>query len=170
MVYFLLILQNIMEQKDFVKLTNTVYRILEFFPDSDPLKNKAKEKALLIMENPKPEDIDILLSYLKIAKNQGWISGLNCLIIQNEYEKIKKFLPAVVDGRGVKKLDSFELPKRQAEIIKFLEHNEKAQVSDLLSVLPDVTKRTIRRDIDELLKMGKVVRTGKFNQVFYKMS
>ncbi len=159
-----------MEQKDFVKLTNTVYRILEFLPDSDPLKNKAKEKALLIMDNLNSESIASLKNYLELAKNQGWISGLNCLIIQNEYEKIKKILPAVVSGRGAEKLDSFKLTKRQELIIKFLQENQKAQVSDLMSVLPDVTKRTIRRDIDELLKIGKIVRTGQFNRVVYMMS
>ena len=27
----------------FLKLTNTVYKVLEFFPEADPLKNRAKE-------------------------------------------------------------------------------------------------------------------------------
>jgi len=39
-----------MENK-FLKLTNTVYKVLEFFPESDPLKNRAKDKALAIMEH-----------------------------------------------------------------------------------------------------------------------
>ena len=98
-----------MEDK-FLKLTNTVYRLLEFFPESDPLKNRAKDKALSIMENliladetsgwasfkkekdkeMISEDIDILLGYLWIGKTQGWLNSVNCLIISNEYEKIKK--------------------------------------------------------------------------------
>ena len=58
-----------MEDK-FLKLTNIVYKVLEFFPESDPLKNRAKDRALAILENPTPEDIDVLLGYLWIAKNQ----------------------------------------------------------------------------------------------------
>jgi hypothetical protein len=74
-----------MEDK-FLKLTNTVYKILEFFPESDPLKNRAKDKVLVIMEHlvlinetsgwasfqkekikvQLLEDIDILLGYLWI--------------------------------------------------------------------------------------------------------
>ena len=38
-------------QDKFLKLTNTVYKVLEFFPESDPLKNRAKDKALAIMDN-----------------------------------------------------------------------------------------------------------------------
>ena len=81
-----------MEEK-FLKLTNSVYKILEYFPESDPLKNRAKDKALAIMDNLVLvnevsgwtsfqnekikshilEDIDMLLGYLWIAKSQGWL-------------------------------------------------------------------------------------------------
>ena len=84
-----------------VKLTNTVYKILEFFPESDPLKNRAKDRALAIMEHlisldetsgwlsfqkekikvQLLEDIDILLGYLWIGKSQGWLNSANCLKI-----------------------------------------------------------------------------------------
>ena len=37
------------------------------------------------------------------------------------------------------------------------------------TILPDITKRTIRRDLDELLESGKIVRVGEFNQVFYQI-
>ena len=93
-----------------LKLTNAVYKVLEFFPEADPLKNKAKEKALAIMEglnilagidgwasfqNEKSkkqilDDIEILLGYLWIAKSQSWMSPINYLIVSNEYEKLKK--------------------------------------------------------------------------------
>ena len=59
---------------------------------------------------------------------------------------------------------------RQKKILEFLGKNEKAQVMDLQTILPDITKRTIRRDLDELLEAGKIARFGDFNQVFYKIS
>jgi DeoR/GlpR family transcriptional regulator of sugar metabolism len=61
------------------------------------------------------------------------------------------------------------LTARQQKIIEFLKQKEKAQVADLQQVLPDVTKRTIRRDLDELLVSGIIVRMGEFNQVFYQI-
>jgi DNA-binding transcriptional ArsR family regulator len=182
-----------MENK-FLELTNTVYKILEFFPESDPLKNRAKDRALAIMEHPTKEDIDVLLGYLWIGKSQGWLNSVNCLIITNEYDKIKKEIGLTIEltqklpGMGSQSVLQaeepkispepvlnnaepkipFSLSKRQSQILEFLSQNEKAQVMDLRAILPDVTKRTIRRDLDELLEAGKIVRLGEFNQVFYK--
>ena len=208
-----------MEEK-FLKLTNAVYKVLEYFPESDPLKTRAKDKALAIMDSlvlvnetsgwasfqkekikvALLEDIDILLGYLWIAKTQKWLNSVNYLIIANEYEKIKKniepfievnpninkesvtpdknpegyfdgpvTIPPRADLVGESKTPSFSLSNRQQQIVEFLAKNEKAQVMDLLAVLPNITKRTIRRDLDELMHFGKITRLGEFNQVFYKI-
>ncbi len=169
-------------QDDFVKLTSAVYRILDYFPEGDPLKYKTKEKVLVLMENliskkqeknKIVEDIDILLGCLQIGKDQGWLNSLNSLIVINEYQKIKNGFLSVVNTEGVQKRDapSFVLnfPKRQKIILDFLSKNEKAQVVDLQKVLPEVTKRTIRRDLDELLAGKRISRSGEFNQIFYKI-
>ncbi len=196
---------------EIVKLTNAVYNLLEYFPESDPVKNKAKEKALAVMESLSLvfvdegwvslkdyfsgngpanagrekaklqtfEDIGALLNCLKLARFQGWINDISFLIVFNEYEKIKKkigppavppvqFMQASAPEPNVKK--TLKLSDRQQKILKFLKSNQKAQVMDLLAVLPDVTKRTIRRDLDELLKTGRVAREGEFNQVLYKIA
>lgn len=216
--------------KKILELTSAVYKVLEFFPESDPLKNKAKERVLAIMENFKLifgkddwlplkaclpeskekiknqllEDVDVLLGYLFIAKNQGWIKTINFFIISNEYEKIKKEVESFsepnkelpffkktfleksqTENETQKAQDSqkdkpvttektpvfnFNISKRQAKIIDFLNKNRKAQVMDLQRILPNITKRTIRRDLDELLRSGKILRMGEFNQVFYKIN
>jgi len=219
----------------FLKLTNAVYKVLEFFPESDPLKNRAKDRALVIMDNLALvnensgwisfqkekikvqilEDIDILLGYLWIGKSQGWLNSSNYLIISNEYEKIKKAtsplqagdprpegremepiivpiieqtqkLPGILDKSPAVTGQFDELASispeanlggervsisdRQKKILNFLEKNETGQVMDLQTVLPNITKRTIRRDLDELLEASKIVRLGDFNQVFYKLA
>ena len=209
-----------MEDK-FLKLANAVYGVLEFFPESDPLKNRAKDKALAIMDNlvlvseiRRPqgwatladtfdnkkikvqllEDIEILLGYLWIGKTQKWINSVNYLIIANEYEKIKNGIepiiapimeptqklpgieknfvpePEFVEPDIEEKETPHEVSERQGKIIEFLAKNEKAQVMDLQTVLPDITKRTVRRDLDELLEAGTIIRVGEFNQVYYKLN
>jgi len=157
---------DIMEER-LLKLTNTVYRVLEFFPESDPLKNKAKETALEILKNPTAEKIDMLLGYLWIAKSQGWLNSVNWMIISGEYEKIstQKSAEAVLNTTA-----NNALSERQDRILEFLIKNEKAQVMDLQTVLPGITKRTIRRDLDQLLLMGRITRMGEFNRVFYKIN
>ncbi|MDP3882645.1 MAG: DeoR family transcriptional regulator [Candidatus Staskawiczbacteria bacterium] len=224
-----------------IKLTNAAYKVLDFLPESDPLKNRAKGKVLEIMsalggsvlgredggdwlsmkeyfsvEKPARngfaigdaggekkklqalEDIDVFLGYLEIGKAQGWISGINFFIISNEYEKLKKEIslnPEPTKNQNIQKvvLPPVEEPEksevqatqsvaeiakkspliytsRQMKIVDFLSKNSEAQVMDLQRVMPDVTKRTIRRDLDELLRAGRIVRLGEFNQVVYKLN
>lgn len=203
-------------QEKILKLTNAVYKVLEFFPESDPLKNRAKDKALFIMENVNllmgvdgwasfqnekvklqvADDIDILLGYLWIAKTQGWLNSMNYLIISSEYEKIRKnikpyieltkkmpldFDKAIpekikqkiepkVEAKITPKKPEAKLSDRQEKIINYLGKNNQAQVMDLQKILPKITKRTIRRDLDDLLKNNRIIRMGEFNQVVYKIN
>lgn len=203
-----------MEDK-YLKITDAVYKMVEFFPEGDPLKTKTKEKVLEIMErlvllcsNPGPtvlqkekvsnqvqEDIEVLKNYLNLAKSQGWLDNMNFLILVKEYDKIKEELNSATDimQRGLGAITpSFQEPKgqtpllknnknqptptdkslsdRQKKIIEVLERQEKAQVADFKKILPNISKRTLRRDLDDLLKKQKVVRAGEWNQIFYKIS
>jgi len=231
----------------FIKITSAVYRLLDFFPEGEPLKNRAKDKALEITENlvlvfdtqgwasmqkdramdQLSKDIEILLNYLKLAKSFGWIDSINFLIIEKEYENIRKLIQpnraqnridttempvdnialnkirypenivaqsqevtfkktaedqvSFVNEKPVQQASSHLLPEkqpkspefliseRQKKILQVLTDKGKAQVADFKAVLGDVTKRTIRRDLDELLKNKKVIRTGEWNQVFYEI-
>lgn len=198
-------------KEGFLKLTSSAYGLSEYFPESDPLKSKAKAKILSVMEmlvainceankattldsldqQQIIEDIDTLLGYFEIAKNQEWISSINYLIISEEYKKIRDEILQVKAVKKTTTINSVKKPvdvgqnitgnvfknespqkfsARQKKIVNFLRENEKAQVMDLQAVLPNITKRTIRRDLDQLLATGEVVRMGEFNQVFYKIS
>jgi len=214
-----------MENK-FIQLTSAVYRLLDFFPEGEPLKNRAKDKVLSITENlvlvfgvegwaslqrdkaeaQLVEDIEILLNYLKLAKSFGWIDSINFLIVSKEYEKIKNQLSQserkILD-RPIQKIENknvvaktqkvtfqktienqisftnetisqpknneFPVSNRQEKILQILREKGKAQVSDFKITLVDVTKRTIRRDLDELLKNNRIIRVGEWNQVFYQL-
>ena len=178
-------------QENYIKITNAVYKLLDVLPDGEPLKNRSKEKALDVLadltvgkKEHALENIQILKQYLEIIKGQGWIDGMNVLILLKEYEQIKsqisintlqispkleiqKIKPEIVE----KKAEREEVfSSRQSQIIKILKNNKSAQVVDLIKELPNITKRTVRRDLDHLLKKGKIVRSGKFNQIFYQIS
>lgn len=206
-------------QERFLKLTNTAYKILEFLPEADPLKNKLKEKALSIFEvlpivletdgwaslnkdkvaTQLLNDIDVFLGYLDVAKNQRWLDNINYLILKKEYEEIKKEIPVNKFSEKLKFLDNSQkdikipifpenrkeygkqqivkkegdknehnITERQKKILEILNEKEQAQVSDIIKILPDITKRTIRRDLEGLLEAGKIVRVGEWNKIFYK--
>jgi len=181
--------------ENFLKTINAVYMLAEYFPETDPLTIKIKEKVLNISESfiveglsgKVEKEVEVLLNYLAMAKKIGWINAMNYLIICKGFEDIKPVgaetpktsvaevkaelepLPQPVLNKLPPKQKS-DLTARQQKIVEFLKQKERAQVADLLQVLPNVTKRTIRRDLDELLEMGQIVRTGNFNQVSYQMS
>ncbi len=189
-------------EKDFLKITNALYKILDGLSENDPLKNRAKDKALAILENlillqdvegwmslktyfsPEREkasfqlrsDIETLESYLNIGKSQGWIDNVNFLIITKEYKLIEDTLPKpipnilVKPSLGIEKQKSEKYSPRQEKILKILETTQKARVADFIKELPKITKRTIRRDLDDLLKKGKIIRLGEWNQVVYQKS
>lgn len=205
-------------KEDFIRVINETYKIIDFFPDSEPLKLKIKERLLMVLEDLtlisgaegwislKKEkaitefldNIEILESYLKLSKYQGLLDNINFLIIQKEYKKIKdgidapkgiikdslKMIPQVSELKEeplvnklsepkeiVKKtelISSKDLSDRQSKILDILLRKEKVQVSDIIKEIPNITKRTIRRDLDDLLKKEKIIRVGEWNQVFYK--
>lgn len=60
------------------------------------------------------------------------------------------------------------LSPRQQRILEFMRGREKMQVWELQKLFPEVTKRTLRRDMDDLLQRNFVSRGGEWNAVFYK--
>ena len=118
-----------MSEDKYSKLTNALYKVIEFFPEEDPLKNKTKEKALEIMEGLVKQsnseqvlgDIDVLKGYLMVGKSQGWIDNINFLILSKEYDKVKEKIgsAAEVMQRGTGLLEETkEIPfsKNKGEI------------------------------------------------------
>lgn len=66
------------------------------------------------------------------------------------------------------KLSQFENP-RHRKILRILSQNEKAQLGQIKKFFPQVTKRTLRRDFNELLAKGWVEREGEGKATFYRL-
>lgn len=103
-----------MERENFIKLTSGLYKVTELFPEKEPLVFFIKEKAIAILAdsillsacNPialtKEQkekvfegimgNIEILKGYFELAKSQKWVNEANFLVLEREYEKIKKEL------------------------------------------------------------------------------
>ncbi len=170
--------------ENFLKIIGATYKLLDYFPEGDPLRNKAKERVLAVLEGASVEDIDALEQYLELAKAMGWIDGMNFLIIKKEWQLVGASLQKQItnnksqitnvanvknDGQARPKETGVEnYSARQEKILKILGQKEKVQVQDIIKEMPKVTKRTIRRDLDDLLKKGHITRAGNFNQVFYQ--
>lgn len=68
-----------------------------------------------------------------------------------------------------KKEDSGLLNARQQKIQKYLKIKERVSVKDLVKGFPDVTTRTLRRDMAKLEALGIVKQKGKTKDSLYQI-
>lgn len=186
-----------MDKDYLIQTTNSLYRLTLLFPKKEPLRyrmrnlsneivsnliflsqfaqgiRQSERQQVIEISNKILKDFDILDSFFEIAKNQNWISPAELMDIQQSYNKIKEEyrLPLFVSSAvSYTKPKIVEKNPRYQKILVYLKERGKAQVSDLQAVIPDVSKRTIRRDFESLLKKGKVARIGERNETFYQLS
>ena len=141
-------------------------------------------------------EIGELMAYLNYAKRIAQINPQNFVVLEREYNKVGEFLRKLHQsntelalyqaGSGAalsRSPKSFspkppksdlgapksDLSTRQTRILELMRNKPKVQVWELQKVLPEVTKRTLRRDLDGLLERSFIIRQGEWNQVFYQI-
>lgn len=62
-----------------------------------------------------------------------------------------------------------EMNFRNEKILKILERVGRIQVGEMNKFFPDVSKRTLRRDFQNLVKQGLIKRIGEKNNTFYQL-
>lgn len=167
-----------------IQLTSELYQLTLLFPKKEPLRYKMREFADEILANQTEKDLEILDSFFEIAKAQNWVSLEKMLRIQKEYDKIKAEIKKIencsseLPGLLISEKSSKEKPEayplqvsnsRHEKILEFLKEKGKAQVWEVKQILPEVTKRTLRRDFESLLKKGIIERKGEKNNTFYEL-
>ena len=179
-----------MDRDYLIKLTLAVYKVTKIFPNKEPLKSLIREKANqiladFILKNKKKniqENIDVLNGYFEIAEKQNWVDELNFLVLKREYNEIREELEDKTDKIEIKEKiikkslklsnphpDPILLNNRCERILEVLKEKEKAQIWEFKKVFPEVTKRTLRRDFEFLLKQRLVIRAGENNNVYYML-
>jgi len=187
-----------MNKEYFIKLTFAVYQTTEKWPDKNLLKIKTRNLAneilsdfiLFFQKNPKDnglyskilKEINEIQDTFFQARTEKFLGRGEFLLLKQEYNNIKG---------GLEVFDIFEEPKeikkekpvfikkkvskkglnqRQKKILDVLKEKEKVQVQDLQEFFPKVTKRTLRRDLDGLLKTDFIKRKGEWSKVFYVLN
>lgn len=144
-------------------------------PNRGNLSRSSEEKDLIFkLEN----NLTLIKSYFNVIKWQNWISYFDVIKIEAEYDGLEgSFKPTEVKELVVKKpvvkkkepKKTVDLDERKKKILSILKKKEKVQVWEVKEILSDVSKRTLRRDFDNLLKLGLVERIGESNNTFYKI-
>jgi len=168
-----------MDKNYLIQLTQNLYRLTLLFPKKEPLRYKMREVADDILQKSvsgtdSQDDLEVLDGFFEVAKGQNWVSPVELLRIQEEYNRIKaeikkiakrppeppeKEIPPTTGGGG----------SRQGKILTILKEKGRAQVWQVKQVFPEVTKRTLRRDFESLLKKGIIERIGERNATFYQL-
>ena len=163
------------------------YKMREVANDilADLIGGQTSEKPSEVRPRQVLESLEILDGFFEVAKAQNWVQAVEVLRFQEEYNRIKIELKKISRGQTSAKLIEVRplqgslqgsgggagqvVNSRQQEILEFLKENGRAQVWQLKQVFPEVTKRTLRRDFERLLKQGVIERIGEKNATFYQL-
>lgn len=161
------------------KMRERADEILENFVVLNNINNK--NDLIFELKN----NLEALDSFFEVAKWQNWVSYFEVLEIQENYHKIKENLK--IEGLTEEKSLKIEFPtkvklsggqtsgankqldSRKEKILEFLKEMGRVQVYQVKEIFPEVSKRTLRRDFEKLLKQGLVERIGERNETFYQL-
>ncbi|MEK7519399.1 MAG: DeoR family transcriptional regulator [Patescibacteria group bacterium] len=100
-----------------------------------------------LLEELKEEKVFALSPYLDVQKKEVF--------------EAENFVPVEKENGN--------LNGRHQKILEVLKEKDRIQVWEIKEVLPQVTKRTLRRDFRELLNQGFIERIGERNNTFYRL-
>ncbi|OHA67120.1 MAG: hypothetical protein A3C82_02630 [Candidatus Wildermuthbacteria bacterium RIFCSPHIGHO2_02_FULL_47_12] len=165
------------EKGEIRSLANSVLAHLILFSETNPITQEQRKSLIPKIQG----EIGSLVWHVVGLKNNSKIEKKYLLIIEKEYQKIVQWLQeqslAIAQDASVnsdvsyvqKPKEENSLSERQKRILGILQNKEKTQVWELQKVLTEVTKRTLRRDLDELLSLNLIERKGEWNAVFYRL-
>jgi hypothetical protein len=179
-----------LNKDDIIKLTLAVYQVTALFPENEPLQHQIRQKANDILAGfinigssfSKREEIlrqiQVILAYFSVAKQQNWVDSKNFLVLDREYKKIRDFFlkSPLKQPKIAKKPQNPALKKqeplnretsnpnnRQEKIIEMVENKGEISLAELRQVFSGITSRTLRRDLRNLADKNAIkrIRTSK---------
>ena len=163
---------------------------------SEAHKNKSSDiENNKAAENNSLSNLEILDCFFDLAKEQNWVKTEDILALQKEYANLREELERLKTGNSLKEAtlpliqvapaaatitipeqilsaesnNNGGISERQEKILTFLREQGRAQVWQIKQILPEVTKRTLRRDFEDLLRKGIIERIGERNETFYQI-
>lgn len=134
------------------------------------------------------KNLEVLFGYFQIARSQNWINNENLDILENEYKNLQVFYSQLLrqqtkpQKETIKEEPTKEKPKtlakkapnfnkgnysktspkeRKEKILQLLYHKQKITLSEIRKIFFNVSPRTLRRDMEDLIKKGLIQRKRK---------
>ena len=182
-----------MSKEKILNFVLAIYRITDKFPKEEPLKNVIRKNALEMIEeyflflnkptinnsgnNPIFAKLETLDHLFILAEKQNWLNPKNFAILRKEIQSIKeefknrnqnKVKSEIKDNleKRTLKLNS-NREQRCQKILEVLGKEGKIKVSDIQKYFPQITKRTLRRDLRYLFQTRQILRIGDRINTYY---
>jgi len=163
-------------QEKALDLVLAVYRVTKTFPEGEVLIGQMRGTANSILAeiilNRKKEagkQIKIILAYIDIARNQGWVNNINFDVLEKEYKNL-----LIKNGSKKKKRSVSEkindLNKRQYKILNYIKSKEDVKMGELVEFLGGASPRTVSRDIRIMADKKLLIREGRGRGSIYKIN
>ncbi|MBI2042644.1 MAG: DeoR family transcriptional regulator [Candidatus Nealsonbacteria bacterium] len=147
-------------KEHYLKLTLAVYKVTELLPEDELLRQQIRTSANKVLADliwPNPyltaealgESIKELDSFLGRAQKKNLADSRNFIVLRREYDRITDSVDAE-KGNGT----------RKEQIVEIIKNKDKVRVGELIQIFPQLSRRTLIRDLEDLYKGGSIVRTG----------
>jgi hypothetical protein len=182
-----------MDKEKIIIFVLAIYRITDKFPKEEPLKNVIRKNALEMLEeyflflnkpilnnsdnNPIFAKLETLDHLFILAEKQNWLNPKNFVILRKEIQKIKeefknrnqnKTKSEIKENLENKTLRlNSNREQRCQKILEVLGKEGKIKVSDIQKYFPQITKRTLRRDLRYLFQTRQILRVGDRINTYY---
>jgi len=186
------------ERRKLNALVLVTYRVTQKLPDNEILKVRIQEAVLDILKlselayfknkediNKFEASIRTLINYFELTQAQNWMDKMNFVVLKKAFGQfliefdnnfsaisVKPFVAQVKNFSGPLKPNTrkVDLNPRQVKILEHLQKNKISEVVQLADLLPNISKRTIRRDLDVLIGQGLAIKKGKTNGAIYELA
>lgn len=151
-----------------LKLTIALYRVTDYFPKSEILRNDLRAKANEIFQQITERDADsegsdetteslirkikTIKGYMEIASTLNYVRPLNFTILEKEYDLIQQFLE-------IDRVRRIEQPMREG--VKNEEHDSLLDAMAKKNSQNPETKKEAQRGSNSVLREMKINKTGK---------
>lgn len=170
------------------KIVAALYLVTGHLTENDPLKVSLRERAVDFLDLPieaRTETVDSIIALLGAAVLAKAVNQENATIIMREVSAynqpthsdiVELFapIPETVSPRSnmsfMSNTMSIKLPRadktienksnRQDRILSFINHKKSAAIKDIATLFPDVSEKTIQRELGTLVTTGKIKKHG----------
>ena len=130
--------------------------------------------------------LEILCGYFALASEQNWINRQNFIALTEEYRDLYTQLSSIEgtatdtsEKRNITKVTSKKDPvpimssvninDRQEKILSYMKKNTESQFGPVAGLFEGISSRTIRRDLDVLVRSNLLVREGNTSSSLYRL-